>query len=405
MRYVEAEIIADLQKKMVFVGGPRQVGKTTLAKSLLANAPGRYFNWDFDEDRQALLAKRWVPEDRLLVFDELHKYPTWKNWVKGIYDVQGARASNPVGHRILVTGSARLDVYKQGGDSLLGRYHHWRLHPFTLDERPSQISHDDALRRLLTVGGFPEPFLENDERQARRWRQARFDRVLQEDIRDLESIKNIQQLRIFVDLLRQRVGGAVVLSNLARDVQISPATAKAWLAALERMYLVFCVYPYTAASERSIQKPPKVYFFDNADLLDDPNAARGDVLPGLRVSGDKFENLVATHLLKRLHYTEDLEGHRMELCYVRDKDGREVDFAIIKNGKLDELIEVKLNDTSVTGPLRYFQTRLAVSRTTQIVAGLKHPFDVEIAGTLPSTKVRVSSLSDYLDRREIDVPD
>jgi uncharacterized protein len=405
MRYIEARVKSDLQKKMVFVGGPRQVGKTTMAKNLLAQAPGRYFNWDFDEDRQALLAKRWVPEDRLLVFDELHKYPKWKNWVKGIYDVQGAHSSNQSGnepgHQILVTGSARLDVYSQGGDSLLGRYHHWRLHPFTLDERPSDISHDDALRRLLTVGGFPEPFLENDERQARRWRQARFDRVLQEDIRDLESIKNIQQLRLFVDLLRQRVGGAVVLANLARDVQISPVTAKAWLAALERMYLIFCVYPYTAASERSIQKPPKVYFFDNADLVDDPNAARGEVLPGFRVSGAQFENLVATHLLKRLHYSEDFDGHRMELAYVRDKDGREVDFAVIKDGKLEELIEVKLNDTSVSTGLRHYQTRLNATRATQIVAGMGRPFEVRIAGAIPSPKIRVSSLSDYLDRGDL----
>ena len=399
MRYIASSISQDLKKKMVFLAGPRQVGKTTLAKSLLGDGAGRYFNWDFDEDRTALLAKRWAAEDRLLIFDELHKFPNWKNWVKGLYDISGITSSGKSAHQILVTGSARLDVYRQGGDSLLGRYHHWRLHPFTLDERPLNISHDDALRRLLTVGGFPEPFLENDERQARRWRQARFDRVLQEDIRDLESIKNIQQLRLFVDLLRQRVGGIVVLSNLARDIQISPATAKAWLAALERMYLVFCVYPYTAASERSIQKPPKVYFLDNADLVDDPNVGTGAILPRLNISGARFENLVATHLLKRLQFTEDAEGHRMQLAYIRDKEGREVDFAILKDGKLDQLVEVKLNEARVSTALRYYQGRLNPESASQIVGRLDRPFDEANPVHPGLSPIKVSSLSHYLDRQ------
>ncbi len=398
MRYLEQAIAADLTRKMVFVGGPRQVGKTTLAKNLLKNTAGQYFNWDFDEDRGALLAKQWTQKDALLVFDELHKYPKWKSWVKGIYDVQGLSPTRPNGHKILVTGSARLDVYSQVGDSLLGRYLHWRLHPFSLDERPKGISHDDALRRLLTVGGFPEPFLENDARQARRWRQSRFDRVLQEDIRDLESIKNIQQLKLFVDLLRQRVGGAVVLSNLARDVQISPTTAKAWLSALERMYLIFCVYPHTAASARSIQKPPKVYFYDNADVIDETGVATSEIMTGLAISGARFENLVATHLLKRIQYTEDFEGHKMELRYVRDKEGREVDFAILKNGELTELIEVKLADPALSTSLRYYHERLNVNQSSQIVGRINRAYDVMAANSQQSAPIRVSSLSDYLDR-------
>lgn len=162
MRYVEPYVRDDLHKKMVFVGGPRQVGKTTMAKSILVQEDkgGCYLNWDYDEDR-------------LLVLDELHKFPRWKNWLKGLYDVTGEE------HSFLVTGSARLDVYRRGGDSLLGRYHYWRLHPFTLDEIPADISSQDAFTRLMTVGGFPEPFLDNDEREARRWRRERFDRVNQ----------------------------------------------------------------------------------------------------------------------------------------------------------------------------------------------------------------------------------
>ena len=184
MRYITLHILDDLKRKMVFVGGPRQVGKTTLAKAVLNSSypDGRYFNWDFDEDRQDILRKRWSTDNPLLIFDELHKFPKWKGWIKGIYDV-----SHDL-HSFLITGSARLDIYRRGGDSLLGRYHYWRLHPFTLDEIPKGVSPKDAFKRLMTLGGFPEPFLEGDERIARRWRRERFDRVLREDVRDLEPV-------------------------------------------------------------------------------------------------------------------------------------------------------------------------------------------------------------------------
>jgi len=357
MRYITPHILEDLQKKMVFVGGPRQVGKTTLAKAVLShNYPeGRYFNWDYDDDRQDILQKKWSDDNRLLVFDELHKYPRWKAWIKGIYDVSGQK------HSFLVTGSARLDIYRRGGDSLMGRYHYWRLHPFTLDEIPRGISPKDALHRLMTVGGFPEPFLDGDERSARRWRRERFDRVLREDVRDLESIRNVSLLSLFLDALRHRVGGKVVLSNLAGDLQISPKTAKSWLEVLERMYLVFTVRPFTKSLPRAVLKPQKVYFFDNADVLGD--------------EGARFENLVATSLLKRLHFLEDRDGYRYELRYIRDKEGREVDFAVIKEGELEELIEVKYSDESISRPLLYYAERLNPKKATQIVATLKRSYD------------------------------
>jgi predicted AAA+ superfamily ATPase len=196
MRYITAAIKQDLQKKMVFIGGPRQVGKTTLAKKLLSTTNGRYFNWDYDQDRHNILQHNWSNNDDLLIFDELHKFPRWKSWIKGVYDVVGNE------HSILVTGSARLDVYRRGGDSLLGRYHYWRLHPFTLDEAPVDFNQYEVFDRLMTLGGFPEPFLSGDLRESRRWRRERFDRVLREDIRDLESIKNIQGISLLVDLLR-----------------------------------------------------------------------------------------------------------------------------------------------------------------------------------------------------------
>jgi len=333
------------------------VGKTTLAKAILSsNYPdGRYLNWDFDEDRQDILQKRWSTDNPLLIFDELHKFPKWKGWIKGIYDVSHNL------HSFLITGSARLDVYRRGGDSLLGRYHYWRLHPFTLDEFPKGISPKDAFERLMTLGGFPEPFLEGDERIARRWRRERFDRVLREDVRDLEPVRDIQLLSLFLDLLRHRVGGLVVLSNLAGDLEISPKTAKAWLETLERMYLVFSVRPYTKSLPRAVRKPPKVYFFDNGDVLGD--------------EGTHFENLVATSLLKRLHYLEDSQGYKYELRYIRDKEGREVDFAIVKEGELEELIEVKYSDDSITRSLSYYADRLNPKKAVQIVSEIKRPYD------------------------------
>ena len=367
MRYIVSNILNDLSKKMVFIGGPRQVGKTTLAKAILSsNFPsGRYLNWDYDEDRQDILRKQWSADQKLLVFDELHKFPRWKTWIKGIYDVSHES------HAFLITGSARLDVYRRGGDSLMGRYHYWRLHPFTLDEVPPGISQKEAYHRLMTVGGFPEPFLDGDERTARRWRRERFDRVLREDIRDLKPIRNIQLLGMFLDMLRHRVGGLVTLSNLAGDLQISPKTAKTWLEVLERMYLVFSVRPFTKSLPRAVLKPPKVYFFDNGDVIGD--------------EGARFENLIATSLLKRLHFFEDRDGYRYELRYIRDKEGREVDFVILKEGKIEELIEVKFSEDNISNSLSYYAERLAPPKATQIVANLRRPYDkgkVKVTGPI-----------------------
>lgn len=355
MRYLSAPIVKDLERKMVFLGGPRQCGKTTLANGVLAESRGRYFNWDADEDRRALLAKQWSRNDRLLVFDELHKFPRWKNWLKGVFDTQGKT------HQILVTGSARLDVYRRGGDSLLGRYHYWRLHPFSLSELPDAITAEEGFDRLMRVGGFPEPFLDGDETQARRWRRERFDRVLRDDIRDLEPIRDIQTLSLFVDQLRSRVGGPVVLSNIAEDLQVSPKTLKHWLEILERMCVVFVVRPYSPRNlPRAIQKPPKVYFFDNADVIGD--------------EGARFENLVATHLLKEIQYQEDSTGFRQELAYLRDKEGREVDFVVIREGKVDELLEAKWNDSGISRSLEYFSERLKPRVATQVVGRIGNPF-------------------------------
>lgn len=358
MRYLQRLIEKDLLKKMVFVGGPRQCGKTTLVKSILeAGSGGRYFSWDDDVDRRDILNRRWSDKERLLVFDELHKYPQWKNWIKGIYDKQRET------HRMLVTGSARLNVYKRGGDSLFGRYHYWRLHPFTLSEIPQGVTPKETFERLMNRGGFPEPFFCDDEADVRRWRRERYTLVLKDDARDLDAVKKIQMLGLLVDLLKQRVGNFCVVSNLAEDLKVSPATVQNWLQVLEHLYFVFIVKPYTKNIARAVQKPPKVYFFDNADVDDE--------------KGARFENLVATHLIKRLNFLEDRDGHAYELCYIRDKEKREVDFAVIKDNKLIELYEAKYADDKPSTSLRYYAAKLKPRRAVQVVATLSKSYTTE----------------------------
>lgn len=355
-RYCEPYIYQDLTKKMVFIGGPRQVGKTTLSQALCYGQFSKYayFNWDKDEDRRAILKKHWLSTDALVIFDELHKYPRWKQWIKGVYDTR------PSHQNYLVTGSARMDVYRRGGDSLMGRYHYWRLHPLTIDELPQGITPQEGYSRLLVFGGFPEPFLSHDEREARRWRRERFARILREDVRDLESIRNIQLLSLFVDALRERAGGMIIPSNLAADFQISPKTAKSWLTLVERMYIAFAISPYTQNVARAIQKPQKVYFYDNGDVAEN--------------NGVRLENLVATTLLKRLQFIEDYYGYRVGLHYLRDKDGREVDFVTTINDKIHELIEVKHSDTTISTSLKYYSQHLKPKHTVQIVGNLQRPF-------------------------------
>lgn len=354
-RLIFEHIAEDLQKKMVFIGGPRQCGKTHLAKRLLEkfHAEENYFNWDSLQHKKIILKREWG-HSRLIALDEIHKYPKWKNFIKGIYDTEKES------HNFIVTGSARLDIYKKGGDSMFGRYHYWRLHPFTMNELPIKISRQEAFKRLLRVGGFPEPFIDSSERVARRWRKERFDLILREDIRDLEKINEIQNISLLMDLLRTRVGSLIVISNLAQDLQVAPNTVKRWIEILERMYLVFVVRPYTDKLSRAISKPFKIYFYDNGDVLGDEGAI--------------YENLVANHLLKKIQFVEDYEGYRQELLFIRDKEGREVDFAITKDKKLEMLIEAKLSDDKISKNLIYFSEKLKPIHSLQLVAHLKREY-------------------------------
>jgi predicted AAA+ superfamily ATPase len=329
---------------------------------------GIYLNWGNPAHRKSILKQSWHDAEKLIVLDEIHKYKRWKSWLKGIYDVQGDE------HSFLITGSARLDVYRRGGDSMLGRYHYWRLHPFTLDEYPGDLKPEEAFDRLFRFGGFPEPFIRAEARFAKRWRRDRIDRIINEDIRDVENVRDLSLMGLFADALRTRVGSTIAVANIAADLEISPKTSKKWLELLERLYVGFAVYPYAPKNlARLLSKQPKFYFFDNADV-DGTDGAR-------------FENLVACHLLKRLHFQEDSEGDRCELRYIRDKEKREIDFVILRNRKVDELIEVKLSDSDVSKTLQDFAAVLKPRRTIQLVAKLEKSYK--------SGGVEVLSVFDY----------
>ena len=341
-RYLAAPIREDLATKMVFLGGPRQVGKTTLALAVLrADGPRHagYLNWDDPRVRPALLRGDLPGGQDTLVLDEIHKHPRWRNLVKGLYDAQGDRVA------FLVTGSARLDYYRKGGDSLQGRYHYYRLHPFSLRELSANPSPSD-LEALLRFGGFPEPLLAANERTWRRWQRERLSRVVREDLRDLENVRQVALVELLVDALPSRVGSPLSIRSLSEDLQVAHQTVQRWLGILENLYVCFRIPPFGAPRLRAVKKENKLYLWDWSQV------------PSL---GPRFENLVACQLLKYCHQQEDTEGHRMELRFLRDTDGREVDFVVLRDGQPLFAVECKASDRSPSPALAYFRERTPIS--------------------------------------------
>ncbi len=328
---------------MVFVAGPRQVGKTTLAKARPQGCQG-YLNWDVTEDRDRIL-RREFPVSPLWIFDEIHKYRSWRNLLKGLYD---ARSPS---QRILVTGSARLDLYRRGGDSLQGRYHLLRLHPLSVAELQIQTTGEFA--QLLLLGGFPEPFFGGQEVEAKRWSREYRNRLIREDVVDLEQIQDLGNLELLMIRLPDLVGSLLSINALREDLQVSHKTLSRWLLALERLYAIFRIYPFGAPGIRAIKKAGKHYHYDWS-------------LP--QESPQRFENLVASHLLKWVHFKQDTEGRDLELRYFRDRDGREVDFVVSERKKVLLAVECKWGDAPIDKSLRYFAKRTVPEEAWQISA-------------------------------------
>jgi len=400
-RAQESLIRKDLEKKIVFIVGPRQVGKTWLALRIGESfSKTLYLNYDRLADRKILLEENWLPDTELLILDELHKMTGWKRFLKGVYDTRWE------GMRILVTGSARLDTFRQGGESLAGRYFAHRLLPFSVSElvetgaispTPQKKGHVDSrhvdsrhvdlrdmnsrdvdlrdvavggdsmsktstwsveqmIDHLMDRGGFPEPFVAHEAVDVQRWRLQYINGLIREDILDFGRVAELRTMQLILELLRQRVGGPISYSSIARDVEASPNTVKKYIEILEALFIVFRVTPFSRNIARSLLKEPKIYFFDNGMTIDDPGA--------------RFENLMAVSLLKHVWGLTDATGLRHELKYIRTKDGREVDFCLVCENKVTQLIEVKYTDKHPTKSLRYFQERLSLP-ATQVVRNVK----------------------------------
>ena len=342
-RYLRAQVLADLERKMVFVAGPRQVGKTTLAKSLPGAARG-YLNWDVPADRERLLLRE-MPAPLLWVLDEVHKYRPWRGLLKGFWD--GRRP----GQRILVTGSARLDYYRFGGDSLQGRYHLLRMHPLSAAELG--LARASELTELSKLGGFPEPYFGASEVEARRWSREYRARLVREELASLEAVQNLGQVELLALRLPELVGSPLSINALREDLQVSHRAVSNWVAILERLYAIYRLPPLAGPKLRAVKKEQKHYQMDWS-LVGEPAA--------------RFENLVAGHLLKWVHFEQDAKGRELELRYFRDVDGREVDFVVTENRRPILLVEAKLTDQPVDRGLRYLAPRYPDASAWQVSA-------------------------------------
>lgn len=361
-RYLAAQVAQDLKTKMVFIGGPRQVGKTSLARSLLPD-PKCELNYDVAAHRQAIL-KRQLSAGDFWFFDEIHKFRGWRNYLKGLFDEHGRT------RRILVTGSARLDLYRFGGDSLQGRYFHLRLHPFSLAELGG---HADLLPDLLTLGGFPEPLMSGSQRFARRWALSYRERLIREEVTSLETVSDLGRLELLALTLPERVGSPLSINSLREDLGVSHQTLSRWTDILERVYGIFRLAPFGAPRLRAVKKERKHYHYD------------WSVVPS---PGARFENLIASHLLKWVEFQVDTEGRDLELRYFRDIDGREVDFVVTEGASPIAFIECKLGDDPVAPGLRYLKARFPGVAAWQVSAdGLRDYVSAEGVRVAPAWRL------------------
>jgi uncharacterized protein len=347
-----------LRRKIVLLSGPRQVGKTTLAKSL-STSPA-YYNYDLEAHRLMLRKMEWVRSSPLVIFDELHKMKSWKRWLKGIYDTEGVTTP------LLVTGSARLDVAKKMGDSLAGRYLQFRLHPLCvkelLSDNPS-LSSQLVMQDLLRFGGFPEPFLAKDPVIHGQWQATHLDIILRQDMLDTESLRDVIGIETLIELISSRVGSLVTYESLARDLERSASTIKRWLEVLENLYVLFSLRPYSNKIARSLRQARKYYLFDVSRVTNG--------------EGAKFENLVALALKKECDRLQDCLGQKISLQFLHTKDDREVDF-ILKKAERTTLVECKLSDDSFSTDLKHFSQFFPKNSLSvfQVVANLKEEREV-----------------------------
>ncbi|HLE12750.1 MAG: hypothetical protein A2504_09640 [Bdellovibrionales bacterium RIFOXYD12_FULL_39_22] len=362
-RYIQDSIKNDAlaEKKMAFLSGPRQVGKTTLAKSFLTDKASNFFSWD-----QQSFRKQWVKSPEMaianrntgpIILDEIHKDRNWKNRLKGIYDTEGELLE------IVVTGSARLDIFRKGADSLLGRYIPYRIHPLSVSENTSPpLPHllfekkkvSFPLKDLLRLGGFPEPLLRGEESKALRWSRLRLDRLVNEDSRDLKNISDLQTFRLMLDIIPSKIGSIFSINSMREDLSVAYATLRDWVHLSAALYYGFFVKPYSKSITRALRSEPKFYLYDI-----------------LQVEGEasRLENLTALHLLKSCHFWTDTAQGYFDLHFVRNKEKQEVDFLVTKDKHPWMLVECKSNDRNPNKNLILFGQALNPKHKIQLITG------------------------------------
>lgn len=357
-------------RQMIFISGPRQVGKTTLGEGFQSV----YLNWDKTKDRAIILGgedavMEFAGGDRpraqkpVLVLDEIHHYGKWKSFLKGFFDAYWKNIS------VIVTGSARLNVYKRGGDSLMGRYFPYRVHPLSVGElldphplqeeirhTPSELAAGDW-ERLVMHGGFPEPYLKNSAQFTNRWRRLRFEQLLRDDIRADTNIRELDQLEAMAQILSQRSGEQLVYASLGGEVQVNEVTVRNWISVLSSFFFGFTVRTWSSHIENSIRKTPKWYLRDWSGLSD---------------MGKRSETMVACHLLKAVEFWTDMGFGEYGLHYLRDKQKREVDFLVTKDRQPWFLVEVKTGNAKLSPELGYFQKALQAKHAFQVVFDLPY---------------------------------
>jgi uncharacterized protein len=353
-------------KQMIFIAGPRQAGKTTFTQMIAEQTSNAlYFNWDIIDEKRKLLENPFFYEHLnlkddskpLIIFDELHKYPQWKNYLKSVYDRDHGN------YKFVVSGSGRLDMFQKGGDSLAGRYLLFYLWPFTLAELSGRnLSHDDFManpleiqevnqeatsiwQRLETCSGFPDPYLEGSDRYYHIWSRAYQKQLLREDIRDLAAIRNSQNIEILFSLLPSKIGSPLSMAGLARDIKVSFDSVKKWIELFENLFLVFRISPWVPKISRAITKEKKLYLFDYA---------------GIEADGARFENMVALELWRALTNWNDIGLGDFSLHYIRNREKEEVDFVLSQKNRPLLLIEAKSADSNPAKQLLKFQRLLDI---------------------------------------------
>jgi predicted AAA+ superfamily ATPase len=356
-------------RQMAFLSGPRQVGKTEVARRLA----DVYLNFDDLGDRAVILrgaaavaarAELERPRGRMpiVALDEIHKFQRWKAFLKGFFDSYGSQCG------ILATGSARMDIFKKGGDSLLGRYFLYRQHPFSVGEilrpepptepiRESKPVDEAAWEALWRFGGFPEPMVRQSATFLRKWQTTRMDLLLREDVRDLTRVQELRGIETIGHLLASRSGGQLIFSNLATEVGVSVDTVRRWVTILSELYVGFELRPWFRNVAKALRKEPKWYLRDWSGITD----------PGARA-----ETFAACHLLKAVETWTDLGLGAFELRYLRDKLKREVDFLIVRDGEPWVLIEIKSTRETLSPHLFHFQKQTGAKHAFQAVMDLPH---------------------------------